>query len=478
MRKDKNNYRILIVEDNEGDFILIEDLLCDRIAAPVVIRAKNAAQAEEMIRNAPMPFDVILLDQYLPDKSGQILITQILKSTGETPVVILTAFSDFNFSVSTISQGISDYLGKDDLTAANLYKSIIYAIERNKMMLVIADSEKRFSDLFNLSPQPMWVFDTTDLFFLSANKATTDLFEYTKQELLSMNILDIQEGSSVLKKGDGAENLKKIAAFKRQTLKYIQKAGNKITLDLYSNLITFKGQNACYVTGVDVTEKLQEENRITRAIINTQEKERSEMGRELHDNVCQILVAGRMKLEILKPLVAQDKILLFEESMANIKLAADEIRNLSHRLAPAFYDISDLKDALFRLVKTYNPSDEIRFSINIDNNIIKENITRSIQLNMYRILQEQLGNIIKHAKATAINIDILVIDSFLQMLITDNGIGFDTDQKKTGIGLSNIKKRAQLFGGSAEFFSSPGNGCIIDIHIPLNKDFKDVDENV
>lgn len=470
MMQDKNKYSILIVEDNEGDFVIIEDHLTERIAAPVIIRANNAAEAEGIINSAAVPFDVILLDLRLPDKSGQILVTRILQLAGKTPVVILTAFSDFNFSVSAISQGISDYLSKDDLNAANLYKSIIYAIERKKMMSVIAESEKRFSDLFNLSPQPRWVFDTSNLCILAANKASADFPEFTNEELLRMSVSDYSEGSSVLKTRDGRKNLQMIPAFDKLNLKYFRKSGKLKTLDLYVNFITFKGKHACFVIGVDVTKKLQAENKITRAIIHTQEKERSEMGRELHDNVCQILAAGRMNLDMLKPSVAEDKIILFEESMSNIKLAADEIRNLSHRLAPAFYDISDLRDAFFKLVKTYNPATEIKFSINIDKGIIKDNITRGIQLNMYRILQEQLGNIIKHARATAVEIDVSVIDSVLEMRITDNGIGFDPEQKRNGIGLGNIKKRAELFGGSADFISSPGKGCTIQVGIPLKKE--------
>ncbi len=470
MMKHNNNYTILIVEDNEGDYIIVEEHLNEKIPAPSITRAKHAAEAEAKLKSAVVPFDVILLDQRLPDKSGQNLVTQMLRAAGGTPIVILTAYSDFNFSVNTIGQGISDYLSKDNLTAAGLYKSIIYAIERKKMISEIAESEKRFSALFSLSPVAMWVFDINSLCILTANKATTDLLEFSEEELLRMTILDIRKGEGTMKKGESAHNLKIISSFDKKDRIFFNKSGKPVTLDLSVKLITFKEKNACFVVALNVTDKRQEENRITRAIIHTQENERTEMGRELHDNICQILAAGRMNLDMLLPSVSPDKIAVFEESMSNIKLAADEIRNLSHRLAPAFYDISDMQDAFYKLVKSYDPPGKLKCSIKIDEKSINNRIPRVLQLNMYRILQEQLSNIIKHANATAVKIDISVIDSSLEMKIIDNGIGCDPAKKRNGIGLNNIEKRAELFGGKADFISAPGKGCTIHVHIPLKQE--------
>jgi len=159
MLKDKKIYRILVIEDNTGDFTIVEDFLIEQFADPVITRAINFKQVCEFLSSDNNMYDVILLDLTLPDKSGQHLINEMLQLAPRYPIIILTGYTDIYFSIRSISSNISDYLLKDELTAAMLYKSIIYTIERNKNISEIKKSEKRYSDLFRLSPQPMWLYD-------------------------------------------------------------------------------------------------------------------------------------------------------------------------------------------------------------------------------------------------------------------------------------------------------------------------------
>jgi signal transduction histidine kinase len=92
-----------------------------------------------------------------------------------------------------------------------------------------------------------------------------------------------------------------------------------------------------------------------------------------------------------------------------------------------------------------------------------------MQLNLYRILQEQLRNIIKYAKGTVIDVDVFIYNNKLKMRIADDGVGFDINSVKKGIGLANIKRRAELFSGKLQINSSPDNGCELLITIPMNE---------
>lgn len=130
MLKNNKQYRILIVEDNPGDFTIIEDFLTEVFLDPVIVHAVNFKQASETLLSSEIVLDIILLDLSLPDKSGNELIIEMLKLASLCPIVILTGYTDINFSIKTISLGILDYLLKDELTANVLYKSIIYSIER------------------------------------------------------------------------------------------------------------------------------------------------------------------------------------------------------------------------------------------------------------------------------------------------------------------------------------------------------------
>jgi len=99
----------------------------------------------------------------------------------------------------------------------------------------------------------------------------------------------------------------------------------------------------------------------------------------------------------------------------------------------------------------------------------KYNLNSQLQLNLYRILQEQLNNIYKYTKASIIDIDLKIIDSKLRMIIMDNGIGFDTNLHSDGIGFANMRRRVEIFAGKFEILSSPDNGCLIRINIPVEE---------
>jgi two-component system sensor histidine kinase UhpB len=96
-------------------------------------------------------------------------------------------------------------------------------------------------------------------------------------------------------------------------------------------------------------------------------------------------------------------------------------------------------------------------------------IDQEIQLNLYRILQEQLRNIINHSGCTDIEVNLFVCHNLLHMRIADNGIGFEVNDIKQGIGLANMKRRAELFSGKLHINTSPGQSCEVMIIIPMAK---------
>lgn len=458
-----------MIEDNRGDLAIVEDFLAEQILAPVIVYAGNFKQASATLTSADKPFDVILLDLTLADKSGQNLITEMLRIAAACPVIILTGYTDMDFSIKSISLGILDYLLKDDLTAAALYKSIIYAIERKKSISELKASEKRYSDLFYLSPQPMWVFDTENYRFVQVNKAATELYGYGEAEFLNMTLMDIKQEEDItdakilIKKPGIADEIYK------STIMHHKKSGELIEVEIYSTPIIINDKNLRSVIAIDVTEKKQYEHKIIKAIIKTQEDERYEIGGELHDNVCQILAASQMNLGMLKKSLAPSNMQLFDQCRQNISLATDEIRNLSHRLAPVFFEESTMEEAFRRLFNTFNAEKKIEMLLHFGETVKKYPISLEIQLNLYRIMQEQFRNIQKYANASLIEVDVIIYKNRLKMKIADNGIGFNVGTAKEGIGLANMKRRAELFSGKFEIETSPGKGCSIIIDIPLSQ---------
>jgi two-component system sensor histidine kinase UhpB len=212
-------------------------------------------------------------------------------------------------------------------------------------------------------------------------------------------------------------------------------------------------------------QKITKQREITEATIQAQEKERSELGKELHDNINQIL--STTKLYIDMALTETDiREELLQKTYRNISSAIEEIRMLSKSLVPPSLGDIGLKEALSELIASLNISQRIKLTLRTTG-IEMVNIPDNIKLMAYRIVQEQVNNIIKHSRATTAEIKLAVSRKMFNITVKDNGIGFDAKRKSTGIGLSNITSRAELHNGKVDVVSSPGKGCTLKVSLPF-----------
>lgn len=220
----------------------------------------------------------------------------------------------------------------------------------------------------------------------------------------------------------------------------------------------------------DVTHQVEEELRIAKAIIDAQEQERNYLGAELHDNINQILAGTLLILGMAKSkeVDTPKKVRFIESAMEYITNVINETRKLSHNLAPASFEDTSLKELFEDLL--FNLNIDNRYTIRLHCDELKEAvIPENIQINLYRILQEQTKNILKYAEASNIEIDVKFTGKTISLRIADNGKGFNLKTIKKGIGLSNIRKRAESLSGNFMLNSAPGKGCEIIVEIPLEK---------
>ena len=255
--KENKTYQIIVVEDNAGDYTLIEVYLQEKFLSPKIYWAKNFKEAKALVIDDTIKSDLLLLDLSLPDKSGEELITEMTLWCHAIPVVVLTGYSDINFAVKSLSLGVSDYLIKDELDANSLYTTIIYNIERKKTLLQLENSEKRYSDLFHLSPQPMWVYDTQSLRFLDVNFAAEKHYGYSLQEFLGMTIKDLRPIEEI------QQLIKSVDVLHQQPetlhvgiLRHQKKNGDIIFVEIKSNTIPFQNITGRIILANDVTEHM------------------------------------------------------------------------------------------------------------------------------------------------------------------------------------------------------------------------------
>ena len=314
----------------------------------------------------------------------------------------------------------------------------------------------------------MWLYDCETLNFTQVNKSAIDHYGYSEQEFLSMKITDIRtiDDAEKLKKAIEKRKLEGDFSFS-DSLNHLKKNGDTINVEIYSTGIVVDERKCRSVIAIDVTERNQYEHKITKAIIKTQEEERYEIGGELHDNVCQILATSMISLGMIKKYIEPTAEQWYINTKEYINMASDEIRNLSHRLAPAFFDDSSFEVAIEILINSFNVADAYEIDLHFDNKINDDDLTLEMQLNLYRIVQEQLRNILKYSKATKITLEFFVENNMLVLRLSDNGVGFITENAKSGIGLANMKRRAELFSGTFSIKSSPGNGCVMTVSITV-----------
>jgi len=256
------------------------------------------------------------------------------------------------------------------------------------------------------------------------------------------------------------------------TWRHLDSYGGELFMEITSNRIEYNGEPCIMATIIDVTEKIQLETKlqiekeqkntdITRAVIAAQEKEKESIGRDLHDNINQILASSRLYLGLLLNKLPEhsDKI---EQADQLINKAIVEVRSLSHTLITPTIDDKDLVDNIDVMLHAYRQASAIKIKTSFEA-FDQSNVSSELKLAIYRIIQEQMNNILKHAKASTVEVYLESDVDNVTLSVKDNGIGMELSKKSTGIGLLNIRTRASVFNGKVQFESAPQQGVELKV---------------
>lgn len=213
---------------------------------------------------------------------------------------------------------------------------------------------------------------------------------------------------------------------------------------------------------------IKQQDLATKAVIEAEEKERQRIAQDLHDGVGQMMSAVKLNLSSFQSeLSLQDGAL--QHKLNNIYSLVDdsckEVRSVSHNMMPNALIKSGLGIAIREFLQKIDTK-VLEVSLYIDG--LNENLPSDMETMVYRIVQECVNNVVKHAVANRLDISI-VRDEHLTITIEDNGKGFDMQamKGKEGIGLQNIKTRVSYLKGNIEYDSSPGRGTVVLIEIPI-----------
>jgi len=220
-------------------------------------------------------------------------------------------------------------------------------------------------------------------------------------------------------------------------------------------------------------EKLSKElnsfnKRLNAATIKSQERERNAIGLELHDNVNQILTTVKLYTELCAS-GDVDLDIYLPKCTSILTDAINEIRRLSKQLATPSLGTMGIAESLSELVQSVQLTKMVNVSLRIPS-LCCNTIEEDLQLTVYRITQEHLTNILKHAKATHVSISLACSPTSLSLVISDDGVGFDTNQKAAGVGITNMMNRANLYSGELSIQSEVEKGCTLTVNFPVECD--------
>ena len=218
---------------------------------------------------------------------------------------------------------------------------------------------------------------------------------------------------------------------------------------------------------LDAEMAAQKEIRV-RSIIETEEKERRRIAQDLHDGVGQILSAAKLNLSGLEAqinLANPNQKDAFKNALDLIDDSVKEVRAVSHNMMPNTLIKLGLASAIKEFITKIGNVPNLKIDLEIVG--LDKRIDENIETVLYRVIQEVVANIIKHAKATEISLQLIKHEKELSIIVEDNGVGFDTTKINTfeGIGLKNIISRIEFINGTVNFDSTIGHGTTVIIEV-------------
>jgi PAS domain S-box-containing protein len=350
--------------------------------------------------------------------------------------------------------------------------------ERNRAEVALRESEERYRELFENARDAVYVHDL-DGNYIRVNRATEALSGYKREEIVGRNFIEFVAPEHVryVRKSFYARLAEQgETAFE---VDVIAKDGRRVPVEVRSRAIYENGvMVGVQGTARDITERKLAQDALqmfSRQLIEAQEDERRRIARELHDQIGQILTAIKMNLySVQQVLETAERNSYVKDNIEAVDEALRLVRDLSIDLRPPVLDDFGLATALCWYVDRYTQRTGLEVEITIELPDQNERFSRDLETACFRIAQEALTNIVRHAQASHIVLQLVKDGNVLLLSIKDDGIGFDLEslQKRAPraatLGLISMQERAHAAGGSIEIESTISKGTEIRFSLSLD----------
>jgi PAS domain S-box-containing protein len=390
------------------------------------------------------------------------LVAFLISKTISAPIVKLKDASihvgEGNFDVELIKSS-NDEIG--DLT--DTFNRMTAKLKEQN--LALHEREERLNHFYKATNDGIVLHDNNETILF--NQALSKLSGYSENELYEISIQQLIPDYTVLVSGQQ----------EAMTIESMlnKKNGESIPIEIQQSKIELNGKKVnatvirdiCKRKSVENDLKIERRKRL-RAVIDGQDSERQRLSRELHDGLGQSLIATKLKLEAIQESQFEGSEEMIRDIRESFDNTIDEVRRISNNLMPAALEEFGIQAALRLLAEEIGDKKNMHIDFEARGEFLL--LTKRARIYLFRIAQEALNNIVKHAQASNVKLSLCQIEQKIELKIEDDGIGFDSKniQSQTSNGLYNIRERVNLLHGSLEIFSQKGKGSVINVLIPLD----------
>jgi PAS domain S-box-containing protein len=477
------DFKILVVDD-EPELLLISERVLKKENYFVTTASNEKECLEAIQQDKP---DLLLLDVMLGDSNGVDICKALKNDPGNSSIYIIL-LSGSKIESENISEGLET--GADGYLIKPLKNRELLARVEAAYRLITAEkalrkSEEKYYYMFAHNPQPMWIYDVETLEFLEVNEAAVKHHGYTREEFLSMKLVDIYPKQDIpvlqeeLIKAKSGEN---ITGEWRQ----IKKNGEIIFVEITAHKLTYNERIAFHVLINDVTERklveaeLKNSQQLLRKFAihlqNNQEEEKILLATQLDNELSQILVALKMDIGLLKKKVLTENNTTDSETLF---LKLDHAYNIiGSTINTTVKLMNELRNEVLHLVgfidaiNLYLSDFQEKYNIvsEFDCKILNLKLDRQKSTSLFRIFQQAMSNVAQHSKATKVRVNLSVSEEKLIFEIWDNGIGFNQEKLSNpdSTGLLYMKERVILLNGEllVESLQNQGTSIRVEISYP------------
>jgi len=470
--------KILLVDDDEEDFILTRELLLGNSRSQDYELTWCNKYSEAINAMLKEYYDIYLVDYRLGQYSGIDLLNEAVKSNCSQPIIILTGKGDMKIDEEALKLGAADYLVKDEINSKTLERSIRYALEHHKTLEKLRDSENKFRIIFERSKDPMVITDFYGKVY-EVNTAAINFFEATQEELLRKNATEFYKDET--SRRIFTTKMEQHGAVTDLELEFITSSGKVKFCSISSFLqITQHGNSELYYSIIhDLTyRKLQEQEEVLKEKLAAIELMAKNLASEIYNPLSNInLAVDELKNDVNQP----DDLILFDiikENCRKINKLTSELVESTQTTSVSkrkfnFYDT--LKSAIAEAVYTFNIQPP---ALSVHEELLVLGDEQKLRFALLNILQNAAEA--SSGQQKDVSIEVALNDDELNLQIIDRGHGiadedvkkifepfFSTKPKATGLGLTHSKRIILAHEGKIEVESRLMEGTTVTISLPL-----------